>query len=310
MGEKYWKLGIVGWPLGYSLSPLMHNAALKAMDQKGHYLEYKLRPDSRGPDSGEMFGGLIEPILHKEKLDGFNVTMPYKKGAYNWVHHAHGHGRLEESSGLLGESIRVINTVKMEGDVPVGHNTDGEGFLLPLTERGLDLSDWHVILLGAGGAAQTLAAMMAYRTKAKRLTVWNRTPESAAILCYGLNASLRFHQDRGAFSYAAESLDDLPIEDTQLVVNATPMGMAKEGEVPQEVRGRLHSEQLVYDIVYEPRETAFIRAALDKGCKVITGDEMLAGQGAAAFEIWTGMPAANVLPVMKKALDEHFAGRG
>ena len=93
-----------------------------------------------------------------------------------------------------------------------------------------------------------------------------------------------------------------------MLINATPVGMKGQENFPLDY-SQLHSGQTVYDIVYEPRETKLIQEARKRGCWVITGDEMLAAQGAAAFEIWTGVPAAKVLPAMRKALDEHFAAR-
>lgn len=301
---KYWKLGIVGWPLGYSLSPLMHNAALKAAGLQGEYKEYKLEPDSRGGASGEMFRDLIEPILRKHQLDGFNVTMPYKKGAYNWIF---SDGTLGEPKGLLGNSVRTINTVKLDGDKPVGHNTDIEGFLLPLIERNADLSNNNAILLGAGGAAEAIAATLGYKTKAKRLTIWTRTYDAAKVICDRINAPLKFHQDRDVFSLPARNADELPIKEAKLIVNATPAGMKGEPDLPLDY-SQLHEGQVVYDIVYEPRETRLIREARARGCETITGDEMLAAQAAASFELWTGVKG--MLPVMREALGEYFATHG
>lgn len=308
MTDKYWKLGIIGWPLGYSLSPLIHERALEHAGLKGEYREYPVKPE-------ELWGWLEQvPAL---RLSGFNITMPYKKSVFAWLV-GQGMGRLgrpeswlrpsEAAPVVISESpeaaIGAINTVVMEQGRPVGYNTDGEGFLRPLLElpRCLDLTGWHVLLLGAGGAAEAIAISLALQTKAGRLTIWNRHPDRAKELAQKLNPLRR----GGNFAFAAKTLSALPVEECQLLVNATPVGMNGPNEKLVD-SARLRKGQWVYDLVYEPRETVLIRAARQRGCQVITGDEMLAGQGAAAFELWTGVKG--MLPVMREALDEHFRSR-
>jgi len=283
----------LGWPLGYSLSPLIHERALERAGLKGEYREYPVQPE-------ELWSWLEQvPAL---RLSGFNVTMPYKKSVFAWLV-GQGMGRLGRPESPEA-AIGAINTVVMEEGRPVGYNTDGEGFLRPLLEspRRLDLTGWHVLLLGAGGAAEAIAISLVLQTKVGRLTIWNRHPDRAKELAQRLNPLRR----GGNFAFAAETLGALPVEECQLLVNATPVGMDGPNEKLVD-SARLRQGQWVYDLVYEPRETVLIRAARQRGCQVITGDEMLAGQGAAAFELWTGVKG--MLPVMREALDEHFRSR-
>ena len=297
MSYRYWKLGIIGWPLGYSLSPLMHQAALKVVGLQGEYREYPVDPE-----------GLWDWLSHSQGLglDGFNVTMPYKKSVFSWVI-GEGSGKLghlEELSGVIG----AINTVVFREGHPFGYNTDGEGFLKSLTEppRSVSLAGWKVNLLGSGGSAQAIAAVLALKTKISSLTIWNRQENLARA--QELSAKVNQLRRSKTFAQATSDLHSLSLEDGHLLINATPTGMKEREELPLDY-DRLHEGQMVYDIVYEPRETKLIREARKRGCTVITGDEMLAAQGAAAFEIWTGVPAGKVLPAMKKGLDEHFAAR-
>ena len=296
MGSKVWKLGIVGWPLGYSLSPKMHNAALKAAGLQGEYREY--------PVPAEGLWMWLSRVTELG-LDGFNVTMPYKKSVFSWVigEWKGQLGRLEELSGVIG----ALNTVVMRDGHPYGYNTDGEGFLQTLTQppRSLDLSGWHVVLLGAGGAAQAIAVALALRTRVKRLTLWNRHLSGAEKLRQLLEPLQAQGRTRVEVE-VREELDELPLAECQMVVQATPAGMKGQRDLALDY-SRLRQGQTVYDIVYEPRETRLIQEARRRGCTVVTGDEMLAGQGAAAFEIWTGVKG--MLPVMKQALDGDFAGR-
>ena len=270
------------------MSPLMHNAALKAAGLQGEYKEYKVKLEE------------LEHWLETEapKLDGFNVTMPHKEAVYQWLSSK---GRIDPFAQLAG----AVNTVAAGRDGLSGHNTDGEGFWASLKQRPL-LVNWKVLLLGAGGAARAVAAVLNAREVVREISVWSRRFEPAQKLADEIKKAGR----KGPLpTEAVKDLNSFVVEKCDLVINATPSGMEGEGSVPMAVTSRLRRGQVVYDLVYEPRETALVLAARKAGCKVITGDEMLAAQGAAAFEIWTKVPAAKVLPAMKKALDEHFAAR-
>ena len=287
MAGKSWKLGIIGWPLGYSLSPRMHEAALKAALLKGEYKEYKVPP--------EELGKWLE--AEAPKLDGFNVTMPHKRAVWEYVAK---HGEFGKPFPDLVRDIGAVNTVQVRDGRLFGYNTDGPGFLEPFRKPGA-FRGKEVLLLGAGGAARAIAVYLAYAEQVSSLRIWNRNPEKAkqlVKLVRGLRSPCR--------AGAVKDFGDFPVEKMALIVNATPTGMNRHEEAPVEC-GRLRKGQVVYDIVYEPRETRLIHGARKQGCTVYTGDKMLAGQGAVAFEIWTGVPAAKALPVMKKALDEHFA---
>lgn len=292
--QSFYKLGIVGWPLGYSLSPEMHRAALETAGLAGEYREYPVPPDK------------LVNWLESEgaRLDGFNVTMPHKSAVWSWLKSRGGAARLDPF--LLETGLDAVNTVAMQEGSPVGYSTDGEGFLRPLTEpsRRLTLAGWRVILLGSGGSAKAIATALALKTKAHALVIWNRP--SGAGRAEDLARRLNGLRGSETFASASSDSDRIPMEESHLLVNATPMGMKGQGEVPEGIAGRLHHGMLVYDIVYEPRETQLVRAARAAGCAVVTGEEMLAGQGAASFEIWTGVPAARVLPMMKRALEENL----
>lgn len=233
-------------------------------------------------------------------LDGFNVTMPHKIAVWDWVLN---HGRLgyPQRDGAMG----ALNTVAMEEGHPVGYNTDGEGFLRSLIDppRSFDLNGWRVVVLGAGGAARAIVATLALETRVSRITLWNRDPIRARLLAQSANAL------RGAgidFACVEERQEALPVSECELLVNATSYGMHTGGQEPLLVSAEgFHRGQVVYDIVYESRQTALIRAAQERGADVIRGEEMLAGQGAVAFEIWTGKKG--MLPIMRGTLDDHFA---
>ncbi len=295
--KKFWKLGIIGWPLGYSLSPVMHHAALKACGLQGEYIEYKVKPEDL-----ENWLATVAPAL-----DGFNVTMPYKEGLFLWMQDS-----IASRKAVLSQvaaQMRAVNTVAVREGGFEGDNTDGIGFVNSLDEKipaGFD--DKKVLIFGAGGAARAViwALLTKHSGKRMRIYLYNRDPKKAADLCAQMTAAkpVECHSEVQVCSNE-ERAEALQFD---LIVNTTPVGM-NPGEGPLFDYGQLRPGQIIYDIVYKPKETALVQAARSRACIVITGDEMLAGQGAAAFEIWTGVPAAKTLPVMKKALEEHFARR-
>ena len=305
-GARFYKLGIIGWPLGYSLSPKMHAAALKAAGLQGEYKEYKVKPE-------ELKNWLA---VEAPKLEGFNVTMPHKEAVFEWV---------KENGGFLDplylEAIGAVNTVRVKDRKLWGFNTDGVGFMQPLfvpPDPIGKVGDGVIILLGAGGAAQAVAVELTAQSPGTnaRLVIWNRHVERARELANRVDrflaADLSMSLEETHFAEPKEDSRDLPVAECLMLINATPVGM-KEKEEWLIDPTRLHEGQIVYDIVYEPRETKLIREARKRGCRVITGDEMLAGQGAESFRIWTGKDKAldgtPILSIMKKTLDEHFAAR-
>lgn len=268
----------------------MHVAALKAAGLQGEYKEYKVKPED------------LERWMETEapKLDGFNVTMPHKTAVWE---HINKHGKFGPPFPELARDIGAVNTVCSEKNGQLsGYNTDGPGFMAPFGRSG-SLKRKGVLLLGAGGAARAIAVYLASAEQVGSLSIWNRNSERAEELAARVNG-LRL----SCKAAVVKDLVKAPVERMALVINATPTGMNKHEESPLEC-GRLGAGQVVYDIVYDPRETRLIAGARKQGCRVIRGDEMLAGQGAVAFEIWTKVPAAKVLPAMEKALDEHFAAR-
>ena len=296
MGTDYWKLGIIGWPLGYSLSPAMHRAALEASGLRGEYQEYPVRPE-------ELEKWLESAI--KLGLNGFNVTMPHKEAVFQWLT---SWGKIERE---MDQITGAINTVKVSGRRLIGYNTDGDGFLRALTDppRSIDLKGKKVLLLGAGGAAQAVAVQLAYQGKVGQITIWNRHPERAVRLAEKVNRLRSSHTRCQAVG--VEELDKGLLETVDLLVNATPVGMeGKKDEtlLPVEVK-QLRKDAVVYDLVYAPPKTALIRSAQRRGNPAITGLEMLANQAAVAFHLWTENHGKPVISVMRQVLSEHLSAR-
>jgi len=175
-----------------------------------------------------------------------------------------------------------VNCVVIGDGELVGHNTDGDGFLSALRIDGFDPEGVRCVVLGAGGAARSVALALA-RSGAEEVAILNRTEERARQAVELLGGCGR-----------VLTADDAPdaIAEAYLVVNATSVGMGQPGpdDVPVDV-DLLHQGQLVVDLVYQPLETPLLAAASDRGAVALNGVPMLVHQAAVAFSLWTGLPA-------------------
>ena len=247
--------GVIGWPVGHSLSPSMHNAAFRALGLDWAYLAFPIAPEHLEPAVRGLFDA---------GCSGLSVTIPHKQAVIACC---------DEVTPAV-EAIGAANTLVPLGDGRVrGDNTDAEGFLRALDEAApVDLAGQDVLMIGAGGAARAIAFALAGR--GARLRVANRTADRAAAL----GEPVEFTRD--AMERAAA--------ECALVVNATSLGMGTD-EVPAELPvDSLGPGTVAYDIVYRQEPTPWLRAAADAGARTVDGLGMLLHQGAAAFAQWTG----------------------
>jgi shikimate dehydrogenase len=257
--------GIIGDPVAHSRSPAMHNAAFAALDLDWVYVAFTVR---RGR------GAAAITAARELGLAGLSVTMPHKGDAAAVC------DELTPVAGVLG----AINTVVGRGDGSLlGDSTDGEGFLRALTDEGVDAAGRACLVVGAGGAARAVAYALGRAGAA--VTVSARREDAAA----------------GAAALAGGSAVKLGgerVEDFEVIVNATPIGMRGE-PAPIDVSG-LRPGQFVYDTVY-PVDTPLLAAARARGAACAGGLGMLVHQGALAFRLWTGEDAP--LDVMRTAAE-------
>ncbi len=263
---------VIGDPIDHSLSPNIHSAAFREMNLDSSYIAYRI-------PKGELEEGVEG--LKKIKITGFNITIPHKIEMMKYL------DKTDESCSLIG----AVNTVSNTDGVLKGYNTDMDGFLDPFKKKKLNISGTKVLLLGAGGAARAIVAGFA-KEKAKIITIANRTIEKANTLSefaksIGLDAVPVKIQDVGD---TAKNYD--------IIVNATSIGLQNEPSVIS-LKG-INEKTIVYDIVYMPMNTDFIKKAKEENATIIYGYEMLLGQAVRAFEIWHGIEAP--YNAMKKAL--------
>ncbi len=278
--ERFFHLGLVGYPLGHSLSPAIHARALAAAGLQGEYCLYPAPPLASG---SQALPALLDRMRRGE-LDGLNVTLPHKQAVLPLLN------RLEPAARRIG----AVNLVCCCRGQLVGDNTDAAGFGLDLQRflEGLSLRQKQALVLGAGGAAR--AAAESLLDGGWRVTLAARRLEQAQALVQDLLPG-----SLAAIPLAAECLASLA--GITLVVNATPLGMAPDREGcswPPELD--LPPGAAVYDLVYNPSETRLLQRARRAGLPAVGGLGMLVEQAALSFERWTGRPAPR--PDMRRAV--------
>ena len=257
--------GIIGQPVGHSLSPAIHNAAYAALGLDWVYVAFPVAP-------GAVRDTLVG--LQAAGVAGCNVTMPHKTEA------ADACDELTPAAAALD----AANTVVLRNGPRLGDSTDGDGFVDAARDAGVELAA-RVLVLGAGGAAR--AIVHALGSAGSDVTVAARRPDAAAAA-----AALAPSVTTVPFG----QLDDAAAA-AGVVVNATPLGMC--GEPPPFDASRLHAGQVVIDTVYAPPETPLLAAAAAQGARTVNGLGMLVHQAARSFTRLTGRPAP--LDVMRAA---------
>ena len=262
-------IGLIGNPIEHTISPQLHNTISGMLDIKLTYVPFRVNPED-----------LEYAVKGLKALNflGFNVTVPYKKDVMKY---------LDENTRealLMG----AVNTVKNIDGTLYGYNTDAEGFSRSFKEEaGTGFRDKTVLLIGAGGAARSIAVKIAFEG-AKKLYIANRTLKKAQELASLINENVKYLAS--SLSYEDKDFFDIFYK-SDIIINTTSAGMYPNiSESPVDLNTcRFNSNQIVYDVIYNPLKTRFLSEAEKNGCKIINGLGMLLYQGIAAYEIWTGV---------------------
>ncbi|MFA5839637.1 MAG: shikimate dehydrogenase [Candidatus Margulisiibacteriota bacterium] len=270
--------GLLGFPLGHTLSPAMQNAAFKELGLDWEYKKFEVAPE----DLKAAVDGF--KAMH---LAGFNVTIPHKEKIIP----------LLDDVTKLASLIGAVNTVKYQNGSLIGYNTDGEGFIASLkNDANESPAGKNIVVLGAGGAGRAVCVMLA-ENKASNLTISDIDQTKSAELAKHIRSNFKIT--------CSSLLPNSPalqaaINSAHILVNTTPIGMLPKIDFsPIDETILLPSQLLVYDLVYNPAETKLIKQAKAAGCRTCSGLGMLVYQGAFAFTIWTGEEAP--LEVMRAA---------
>ncbi len=259
------QLGLIGYPLGHSLSPKIHTAALIASGLEGSY--------SLFPIASEDKQGLKDLLtrVRSGEITGLNVTIPHKQNVIE----------LMDELTPTAQAIGAVNTIYMRENKLVGDNTDAPGFLADLKRVSSSsfIIPHSALVLGAGGSAR--AVVYALLNDGWNVNLAARRIEQAQQLS----------QSFGKYDLRLSTFDFQP-STFNLIVNTTPLGMTPNTETsPLPENAVLSKQSFIYDLVYNPRETKLVRDTRAQGLSATTGLGMLIEQAALAFEKWTGVNA-------------------
>jgi shikimate dehydrogenase len=266
------RLGVFGDPVAHSLSPEMQNDALRACEIDAQYARFHIR-------ANELRSALR--FLRNLDFVGVNLTVPHKIAALSQIDEA------DESARRVG----AVNTIRLCEKKLIGSNTDGDGFLRAIrSEFAVDLRDLRVMMIGAGGGTGRAIAWQCALENCERLVLVNRTLEKANALADRLRPFFMEPRVLGPMARLEaiaweESAIRRQLADTDLIVNATPLGMNSSDPAPIPAR-LLAPHHMVFDCVYGPSKTALLRAAEQAGARSANGISMLLHQGALSFSIW------------------------
>lgn len=271
------QFGLIGYPVSHSLSPKIQNAALRACGLDGSYTLFPIHPDDT-----RTLKDLLARVRIGE-LHGLNVTIPHKQNVIP----------LLDQLTPTAKAIGAVNVIYLRDNKLIGDNTDAAGFLADLKQfignRETEIGK-SVLVLGAGGSARSV--VYALLQGGWDVTIAARRIEQAQELATQFEGA-----DAIELNFPAIQLSDI-----QLIVNTTPLGMTpnvEQSPLPDNIS--LSSDTMIYDLVYNPRETKLVRDACAQGLHATTGLGMLIEQAMLGFELWTGRKVSS--EVFRSAAD-------
>jgi len=264
MIADFYQLGIIGNPLGQSISPAIQQTALNCANLKGTYEKFEIDIDDI-PKTLEFF--------KTSNCKGFNITIPYKVEIMKYL------DEIDETAKHIG----AVNTVKINDDKTlVGYNTDVYGFYNSVLQKRNNIK--KAIMFGCGGAAKAVVCGL-------------KMAGCTNITLYGIEKVAEFTEEmtkKTGINFDIKPIEEvMNFEKTDIIINATPLGTKGEAEDKSVISlnnlKTLNNDALVFDVVYNPQETLLLKYAKECGLDYINGLDMLLMQGAKAFEIWTGI---------------------
>jgi len=255
---------VIGNPIEHSLSPLLHNYWIKKKNLQAEYEKQKI--------NNSQLKDLIDKIKRKE-INGINVTVPFKKDIIPFL----------EKLSPEAESTQSVNTIYLDNNIVVGHNTDIRGFELAIKDTKYDVKGKNVFILGAGGVVPSIIYAL-NNMKAFSITITNRTQSKAENL-KNLFKNLKII-----------SWGKLP--DFDMIINATSIGLNNKDQINLDF-SVLNKNKFFFDVIYNPKETNFLNTAKSLGNDTENGKKMFIYQAAEAFKIWHG-----IQPDINQEVDE------
>lgn len=273
-------LGVIGYPIKHSLSPIIQNAAISKAKVDYSYIAMPI-------ESNDL--EIAVKGLKALNFTGFNVTIPHKVNIMQYL------DVIDEAAKIIG----AVNTVHIKDGKLYGYNTDAIGFINPLLKENIEIKDKCAVILGAGGACRAVVYGL-IKQGIRKIILGVRNIIKANAMIQDFNKFV----DIIVFDWHSKEFKESLVY-ADLLINTTPLGMqGDEDSMPPIDWAFLNKSAFVYDIVYIPQETKFLKQAKIHGHRILNGEKMLAEQGAAALSLWANV---NVdVNEMVRALREYF----
>ena len=275
-------LGLIGYPLGHSLSPLIHNYLFKKYNINAVYGCFPTK------NLKEAVKGFLSV-----GFKGFNVTIPYKEKVIPYL------DKIDKEAKIIG----AVNTVKIHKGKLFGYNTDGKGFLLSLKKFNLKVKDKNIFILGAGGAAKSISVYLA-KEKVKRIDFYDIDFKKAIKLAKRLR---RFFSCIKVNVF--EEKEKIDLKNYTLLINATGVGLKKE-DSPPIFLDKAPPDLVVYDLIYNPPLPSLLKEAKKRKLFIINGLWMLIYQALEAEKIWFGENFYSEADILYKKLTKELKNAG
>ncbi len=271
--------GVIGDPIKHTLSPMIHNRLYEILERHSVYVPFSVSRQNLG----EAIRG-----AYALGIKGLNITMPHKRDLFDYI----------SSKDETAMIIDAVNTLVYTKDGYKGYNTDAYGLLTALNEEHIVCDDKNVAIIGSGGAAYAAYAAV---SKAKSIHIFNRSIENAKAL---VDHMKRYYQIP-TFIY---SMDEKPDIIFDIVIQTTGVGMGDMiGQMPQCAPYTLEGARVAVDLIYSPKETAFLNYAKNKGIKCMNGFGMLYYQAVRAFELMHDISCdKSEILLIKKEIESHL----
>ena len=248
------KFFVIGNPIEHSLSPILHNYWIKSNGLDAIYEKQKLNENE--------LGKFISKVKEK-KLNGINVTVPFKKTVIPY---------LDELSAEA-QNTQSVNTIYFNDNKVIGHNTDVIGFETSITKSKYDLSNKEILILGAGGVVPSIIFALS-KMKISKIKISNRTKEKS--------------QDLKKIFKNIEIIEWGEIPNFDMIINATSLGLKEEDKINLNFSS-IPKNKFFYDVIYNPKETNFLKTGKSLGNKILNGKLMFIYQALSSFYIWHGI---------------------
>ena len=273
--KKYY--GLLGHPVGHSMSPIMHEVAYKQLNLDASYTAYDVLPEKLEE---------VVQSLRTSNISGCNVTIPHKVHVMDYL------DEIDEEALQIG----AVNTILSEDGILKGYNTDGRGYIQSLLTIVQELAGHRILVIGAGGAARAVVAVL-LQHQPESVVIANRTEQKAEelVALFSEKASIL---ESVSVSAAAGRLEEFSI-----IINTTSVGMSPNVEDMPISLERMSPRAVVSDLIYNPLETRLLKEAKKRGAKTDNGIGMFVHQGVLSIEHWTGLTPEGG-PMRKSVLEQ------